>query len=67
MLGEKFGRSWFTIEQAEEFTLLETPFRDNAHLKPTLRAAEADETLEVRRPPRKRAGSFTPGTRMRFR
>lgn len=67
MLGEKFGRSGFTIEQAEEFTLLETPFRDNAHLKPTLRAAEADETLEVRRPPRKRAGSFTPGTRMRFR
>jgi hypothetical protein len=67
MPGENFGRSWFTIEQAEEFTLLETPFRDNAHLKPTLRAAEADETLEVRRPPRKRAGSFTPGTRMRFR
>jgi hypothetical protein len=66
MLRETFGSKSFTIEQAEEFTLLETAFRDNGHLKPTLRAAEADEALEVQRPAGKRAGSFTAGTRMRF-
>jgi hypothetical protein len=66
MLREKFGGTWFTIEQAEEFTLLETAFRDNGHLKPTLKAAEANGVLEVDRPAGKRLGSFTPGTRMRF-
>lgn len=66
MLRERFGRTWFTIEQAEEFTLLETAFRDNGHLKPTLRAAEADGALEVQRPAGKRARSFTARTRMRF-
>jgi hypothetical protein len=49
------------------FTLLETAFRDNGHLKPALRAAEADEILEVQRPAGKRAGSFTPRTRVRRR
>jgi three-Cys-motif partner protein len=66
MLRERFATSWFSIEQAEEFTLLETPFRDNGHLKPTLRAAETDDVLDVRRPSGKRAGTFTPGTRMLF-
>jgi three-Cys-motif partner protein len=66
MLRERFGTNWFIISQAEEFTLLETAFRDNGHLKPVLRAAEADSVLEVQRPAGKRAGSFTPGTRMRF-
>ncbi|HZR92278.1 MAG TPA: three-Cys-motif partner protein TcmP [Gaiellaceae bacterium] len=66
MLREKFGGSWFTIQQAEEFTLLETGFRDNGHLKPTLRAAEANDALEVQRPTGKRARTFTTGTRMRF-
>jgi hypothetical protein len=67
MLRARFGSSWFTIEEAEWFTLIETPFRDNAHLKtPVLRPAERQKELEVRRPPGKRAGSFTPGTRMRF-
>lgn len=41
MLREKFVSRWFTIEQAEQFTLLETAFRDNGHLKPGLKAAEA--------------------------
>jgi hypothetical protein len=36
-------------------------------LKPVLRAAEADGVLDVQRPVGKRAGSFTPGTTMRFR
>lgn len=67
MLREKFPSTWFTISQAAEFTLLETPFRDEGQLKPVLRTAEADGVLEVERPAGKRAGSFTPGTRMRFR
>lgn len=66
ILREEFGRNWFTISQAEEFTLLQTAFRDNGHLKPVLRAAEAASVLEVERPDGKRAGSFTPGTKMRF-
>lgn len=68
MLRQRFGAAWFTIEQAEQFTLLETPFRDNAHLKtPTLKPAEKRGALEVRRPPAKRAGTFTQGTQMRFK
>ena len=67
MLRERFGDEWFTIEQAEEFTLLETPFRDNGHLKtPTLKPAESSGVIEVERQPGKRTGTFTPGTRMRF-
>jgi three-Cys-motif partner protein len=66
MLRERFIERSFTIEEAEEFTLLETAFRDNGHLKPTLKAAEAADKLKVQRPAGKRAGSFTTGTRMRF-
>jgi len=66
MLREKCGTRRFTIEEAEEFTLCETAFRDNGHLKPMLKAAEAAGALEVQRPAGKRAGSFTAGTRMRF-
>jgi three-Cys-motif partner protein len=67
MLREQFGADWFTIEDAETFTLLETPFRDNGHLKtPTLKPAEKRGALEVQRRPGQRAGTFSPGTRMRF-
>jgi three-Cys-motif partner protein len=67
MLHERFRADWFTIEDAEWFTLVDTPFRDNAHLKtPVLKPAEKKSELEVRRTPGKRAGSFTAGTRMRF-
>lgn len=67
MLRERFGSDWFTIEDAESFTLLETPFRDNGHLKtPTLKSAEKRGVLEVRRRPGQRAGTFSSGTRMRF-
>jgi three-Cys-motif partner protein len=66
MLRQQFATRWFTIEQAEQFTLLETAFRDNGHLKPRLKTVEAEGGLEVQRPAGKRAGSFTPGTRMRF-
>jgi three-Cys-motif partner protein len=68
MLREHFDREWFTIEEAEQFTLLETAFRDNGHLKtPTLRPAEKNGALEVIRPAGKKAGSFTQGTKMRFK
>jgi three-Cys-motif partner protein len=67
MLRGRFGTNWFTIEQAEKFTLLETAFRDNGHLKlPTLKPAEKEGRLIVERSPGQRAGSFSPGTRMRF-
>jgi three-Cys-motif partner protein len=68
MLRERFQGGWFTIEQAEQFTLHETPFRDNGHLKtPTLRPAEKRGDLEVDRPAGAKAGSFTSGTKMRFK
>jgi three-Cys-motif partner protein len=67
LLREQFNKRWFTIEEAEKFTLRSTPFRDNGHLKsPTLRPAEKRGELEVERPAGKPSGSFTPGTRMRF-
>lgn len=67
LLRAHFDRRWFTIEEAERFTLRSTPFRDNGHLKtPTLRPAERRGELEVERPVGKPSGSFTPGTRMRF-
>lgn len=67
MLRERFRAAWFTIEQAERFTLIETPFRDNGHLKrPTLAPAEKRGALDVRRAAGQKAGSFTPGTLMRF-
>lgn len=67
LLRERFGKQWFTIEEAETFTLRSAPFRDNGHLKtPTLRPAEKRGELEVERPAGKPSGSFTAGTRMRF-
>ena len=68
MLRVHFGNEWFTIEEAERYTLLETPFRDNAHLKtPTLRPAEKRGDLEAERSEGQRAGTFPPGTRIRFK
>jgi three-Cys-motif partner protein len=66
MLRERFGTQWFAMKTAEEFTLFETAFRDDAHLKPTLKQAEVDKELNVRRPAGKRAGSFASGTRLQF-
>jgi hypothetical protein len=66
ILRTQFSGRWLTIEEAEQFTLLETAFRDNGHLKPMLKAAETAGELEVERPVGKRAGSFTAGTRVRF-
>ena len=67
LLRERFSIRWFTIEEAEKFTRRQTPFRDNGHLKtPTLKPAELRGEIDVERPTGKPAGSFTPGTRMRF-
>jgi three-Cys-motif partner protein len=67
-LRERFKKRVFTIKEAEDFTLFETAFRHNAHLKgPTLRAAEKRGDLDAVDPPATRkAGTFPDGTRMRF-
>jgi three-Cys-motif partner protein len=49
-LRSQFGMEWFTIDQADQCTLVDTPYR-KAHLrKRTLQPAERDRKLEVRRP-----------------
>jgi three-Cys-motif partner protein len=66
-LRESFGTAWFTIEEAADVTLFQTPFNPSSHLKRmTLKAAEDAEKLEVDRPPGKRRGTFPDGVRMRF-
>jgi three-Cys-motif partner protein len=65
-LQDKFGGEQFTIEQAQDFTTLETPFLDDRHLKRrTLRPAERDGLLVVGRG-KARAGTFPPRTLLRF-
>jgi three-Cys-motif partner protein len=62
-----FGTDWFTIEQAADVTLFQTPFHPSSHLKRmTLKRAEEARTIEVDRPPDKRRGTFPDGVRMRF-
>ena len=61
-LRAKFGSEWFTIEQAEECTLLDTPFRIGQLRQRTLAPAERGGTLEVERPGR----SGFKGAKMRF-
>lgn len=64
-LRTKFDGEWFTIEEAEKATLLETPFRVSGHLKgKTLAPAEKDDKIEV-----DRSGGQTrlaAGVRIRF-
>ena len=63
-----FGAHEFTIEEAASYTLLETLFLPESHLKTlTLRPAEERGELDVARLNNARAGRFTPGTRMKFR
>jgi three-Cys-motif partner protein len=61
-LRTRFQTEWFTIEQAEECTLLDTPFRIGQLRQRTLAPAERGGTLEVERPGR----SGFKGARMRF-
>jgi three-Cys-motif partner protein len=67
-LRDRFGDKAFTIEEAEDFTLFDTPFRHDAHLKTlTLAPAERDGKLEPVDPkPGRRARSYPKGTRLRF-
>ena len=63
----EFGAKWFTIEQAEAVTL-ESPFKRTHLKKRTLKRAEMElNLLEIERSSGQQKGSFTPGTRMRFR
>jgi three-Cys-motif partner protein len=68
MLRREFGTRPFSIEEAEDFTLLSTPFRHNGHLKRfTLGVAEREARLEVLSAPEKRSrGQYPPLTRLRF-
>jgi three-Cys-motif partner protein len=68
MLRENFGDQPFSIEEAEDFTLFETPFLHNRHLKQkTLAPAERAGLLKpVDAPESRRRNSYPPGTRIRF-
>jgi hypothetical protein len=61
-LRSKFGSDWFTIEQAEECTVFDTPFRVGQLRRDTLGPAERAGVLQVERPGR----SGFKGARTRF-
>jgi three-Cys-motif partner protein len=66
-LRAEFGHEWFTIEQAQRVTLL-SPYKASHLKKRTLKLAEQElEELEVDRSGGQPKGTFSPGTRMRFR
>jgi three-Cys-motif partner protein len=60
-----FGAAPFTIEEAVDFTLTETPYIESHVKKLTLKPLEADDKLEVLSA-RKRRFTYPDGTRMRF-
>jgi hypothetical protein len=69
LLRARFGVEPFTIEQAADFVLLDTPFRDDGHLKrPTLAPAERSGVIcaEVPGGAKRRAGTYPPRTVLRF-
>lgn len=51
-LRSKFGSEWFTIDQADRCTVIDTPFRKGHLRRLTLKPAERAGDLEVRRPGR---------------
>ena len=64
-LRDKFDMEWFTIEEAQKATLLETHFRVSGHLKEkTLAPAEKAGKIEVDRSGGQK--KFAAGVRMRF-
>jgi three-Cys-motif partner protein len=65
-LRAKFGKGWFTIEQAEGVTLVSW-FKSSHLKKKTLKRTEQEGRLEVDRSAGQRKGTFSAGTRMRFR
>lgn len=65
-LRQRFDTRIFTIENAERFTLLETPYVPTSHLRQrTLAPEEKAERLEVLTA-RSRARTYPAGARMRF-
>jgi three-Cys-motif partner protein len=67
MLQAHFGATPFSIDQAEEYTLLSTPFLPTHLRRRTLGVAEEAELLDVTRPAGAKKGTFISGTTMRFR
>lgn len=67
-LEAKFGGRVFTIEEAEDFTLFETAFLHDSHLKRrTLAPAErAGRLVPVDPPADRKKSSYKAGTRIRF-
>jgi len=62
----RFGTAPFTIDDAAQFTLLDTPYVPSSHLRrKTLVPAENEGRIEVLGG-RTRAGTYPPGTRIRF-
>ena len=68
LLTDHFGEREFSIEEAEDFTLFETPFLHDAHLKQkTLAPAERSGQLKpVKAKADRRKSSFPPETTMHF-
>jgi three-Cys-motif partner protein len=65
-LKEHFGTKAFTIEDACQFTLIDTPYLPSHVKRRTLKPLEENGTLEVLSE-RKRRGTYPAGTRMRFK
>jgi three-Cys-motif partner protein len=57
------GRYGVHVAEIEQYTLLETPYRET-HVRPVLRKLELDRTINVNRPPGKR--QFTQGVTIDF-
>lgn len=68
LLKKHFGDRAFSIDDAEAYTLFETPFLHDAHLKSqTLAPAERQgELAVVSAKPGRRSASYPAGTRVRF-
>ena len=62
------SKGWQRIEEVEEFVKSDATDFHSGHLKrKTLTPMEKSGKVEVERPPGRRGGSFTPGTRILFR
>lgn len=65
-LQANFGSAKFTIEQAERYALLDTQFLPTHLRRRTLAPAEKEGMIEVIGASGRRAGTFPPGTKLRF-
>jgi three-Cys-motif partner protein len=66
-LRARFHSDDFTVEEAETFTLVHTPFAPSLHLRETLRAIEGTGGLDARHPDKpRRRNTFPAGTVIRL-